>query len=104
MPEWWPALVFGWPGPLLAIALSATGLVRGSAAWLVAAALALAPFSFYLLLTPRFWWGACLPALPLIAAGALSRHARRAAWAPVLALLAVIVWLAGTVVSQPRPY
>ena len=104
MPEWWPAVVFGWPGPILAIALSVTGLVNGRAAWLVAAAAAMAPFSFYLLLTPRFWWCACLPALPLAAAGALSRRAPRAAWVPVLALIAVVSWIAALVIAQPRPY
>ena len=46
MPEWWPALVVGWPGPILATMLSAIGVVRGKAASLVAAAILLLPFLF----------------------------------------------------------
>lgn len=105
MPMWWPAVVFGWPGPILATVLSAIGIVRRRAAWLVAAALALIPFSFYLFLTPRFWWGVFLPVLPLVAARAVSRGANGLAWAPVLVLVALLLGFAWLVIvgQQPRP-
>jgi hypothetical protein len=88
-------MVFGWPGPILAIVLAIVGVARGRIGWLVAAAMVLAPFSFYLLLTPRFWWGVFLPVLPLTAAGAISRNAGGVAWAAALLLAAVVLGLAG---------
>ena len=104
MPMWWPMVVFGWPGPILAAIFSAIGIVRGRAAWLIAAAVVLAPFSFYLLLTPRFWWGVFLPVLPLIAARAISRGAKPVAWVAIVLLVAVLLRLAWGVITQPRPY
>ena len=104
MPTWWPLMVLGWPGPILATIFSAIGIVLRRVAWLVAAAVVLIPFSFYLLLTPRFWWCGFLPALPLIAARAISRGATRVAWVPVVLLVAVLLRLAWLVITQPRPY
>lgn len=97
MPTWWPAVVFGWPGPILAAIFSVIGLLRPSVAFLVAAAVVLVPFSFYLLLTPRFWWGAFLPALPLIAARAMARGAKRTGWISVLVLIVFVSGMAGFV-------
>jgi hypothetical protein len=94
---WWPALVFGWPGPILAIILSVTGIVRAKAAWLIAAAVVILPSSFYLGMNPRVQWGMALPLLPLMAAGAISRGARLIAWLSVLLLTAVILWIAAIV-------
>ena len=92
-------ILIPWLGPIRAIILSLVGLVQMRAAWLVAAAVVLVPLSFYLLLTPRFWYGAFLPALPLIAARAISRGATRAAWLPVLALASFVFGLAAMLVS-----
>lgn len=86
-------ILIPWLGPILAIALSLVGVVQSRPAWLVAATVFLVPFSLYLMLTPRFWYGAFLPALPLIAARAVSKGATRAAWLPVLALVAFVFWL-----------
>ena len=107
MPTWWPAVVFGWPGPILAIVCSIVGVIRRKPAWLVAAAVVLTPFSFYLLLTPRVWWGAFLPALPLTAAGATSRGAKGVAWAFVILLATVVLGLAGHLLfwhAERRPW
>ena len=104
MPMWWPLVVFGWPGPILATIFSVIGIVRGRVAWLVAAAVVLIPFSFYLVLNPSGWWGVVLPALPLIAARAISRGATRVAWVAVVLLVAVLLRLAWLVITQPRPY
>ena len=104
MPMWWPMVVFGWPGPILATIFSVIGIARDRVAWLVAAAVVLIPFSFYLLGTPRFWWCVFLPSLPLISARAISRGANRLAWVPVVLLVAVLLRLAWLVISQPRPY
>jgi hypothetical protein len=104
MPTWWPALVFGWPGPILAIIFAVNGLVRGKAAWLVAAAVVALPFSFYLVLNPGGQWGVLLPVLPLIGARAVSRGAKPTALVSVLLLAAVILGFAGVVITQPRPY
>jgi len=94
MLPWWPALVFGWPGPILATILSVIGIVRARAAWLLGAAVALVPFSFYLRGNTWFRWGILLPLLPLIAARALSRGSRRLAWLMVLLLTAALLGIA----------
>ena len=77
-----------------------TGVTRGKAALLVLAAVVLLPFSFYLLLTPRFPWGILLPLLPLISARATSRGATRIAWASVLMLAAAMLLIAGLIFSR----
>ena len=104
MPMWWPLVVFGWPGPILATIFSVIGIVRGRVAWLVAAAVVLIPFSFYVLLNPSGWWGVLRPVLPLAAARAISRGAKRVAWVAVVLLVAVLMRLAWLVITQPRPY
>ena len=98
----WAVAVFGWPGPILAIALSVAGVADARASLLVLAAIAISPFSFYLLLTPRFPWGIALPLLPLIAARAVSRDAERFAWAAVVSLAAILASIA-FLLYAPRP-
>jgi hypothetical protein len=68
---WWPALVFGWPGPILAVIFCVVGIVRTRVAWLIAAAVVIAPLSLYLAMNPRVQWGVALPLFPLIAAVAM---------------------------------
>ena len=107
MPEWWPAVVFGWPSPILATILCLVGLVRKKGGFLVAAAIVVAPFAFFLLGTPRFRYGGLLPVLPLIAATALQRGARVIAWVAVIAMVAfvsgVAVFLAVWRAQHPTP-
>jgi len=97
---WWPAVVFGWPGPILAILLSVVGVVRRKVPLLIVATVVVFPFSFYLLLTPRFPWGILLPVLPLIAARATSRGATRIAWVSVLLLAGTILLIAGLMYTR----
>ena len=98
--EWWPALVFGWPGPILAIIFCVFGIVRARVAWLLAAAVLIMPFSLYLGMNPRVQWGVALPLLPLIAAGATSRGNKPIAWLSLLLLTGMILWLASIVFSE----
>lgn len=93
---WWPALVFGWPGPILAIIFCVIGIIRARIAWLVAAAVAVAPFSLYIAMNPNAGWALALPLLPLVA-GAMSRGSRRMAWVPVVLLTAVVLWIAASI-------
>jgi hypothetical protein len=93
-------MVFGWSGPILATMLSVIGVVRRKVASLVAAAVLLLPFSFYLLSTPRFRWCALLPVLSLISAGATARGATRIAWLAVLLLLGTLVSIAGLIYTS----
>lgn len=97
---WWPALVFGWPGPILAVIFGVIGIVRAKVAWLIAAAVVLMPFSLYLGLNPRVPWGFALPVLPLIAARAISRGSKPIAWLSLLLLTGVILWLASIVFGE----
>jgi hypothetical protein len=92
------AVVFGWPGPILAIALAAIGARRGKAGWFAAAAILIAPFSFYLGLNPKTPLGFFLPLIPVLGAIAASRSAHRLAWLSVLILVAVLGGIAGAVV------
>jgi hypothetical protein len=100
---WWPALVFGWPGPILAVIFCVVGIVRAKVAWLIAAAVVLIPLSLYLGLNPRVQWGVALPVLPLIAAGAMSRGSKPIAWLSLLLLIGMLVWLASIVFGERLP-
>ena len=48
MPEWWPAVVFGWPAIVVSLLLAAAGIVLKKPLFLVVSALLAAPFSLYL--------------------------------------------------------
>ena len=48
MPEWWPAVVFGWPAIVVSLLLAAAGIVLKKPFLLVVSAVLVAPFSFYL--------------------------------------------------------
>jgi hypothetical protein len=97
---WWPALVFGWPGPILAVIFCVVGIVRAKVAWMIAAAVVLMPLSLYLGMNPRVQWGVALPVLPLIAAVAISRGSKPIAWLSLLLLTGMILWLAGIVFGE----
>ena len=93
----WPAVVFGWPGPILAILCILAAVVTRRAGLLIAAAVLALPFSLYLAATPRFeWWGLLLAALPLVAFFAV----RRRAWWGVAASLATFVGWIGWIAVQ----
>lgn len=97
---WWPALVFGWPGPILAVTFCVVGIVRAKVAWLIAAAVVITPLSLYLGMNPRVQWGIALPLFPLIAAGATSRGSKTIAWLSLLLLTGMILWLASIVFGE----
>ena len=48
MPEWWPAVVFGWPAVVVSLGVAATGIVLKKPVLLVVSAVLAAPFSYYL--------------------------------------------------------
>ena len=48
MPEWWPAVVFGWPAAVLSLLLAAAGIVLKKPFLLVVSAVLVAPFGYYL--------------------------------------------------------
>ncbi len=48
MPEWWPAVVFGWPAIVVSLLLAAAGIVLKKPLLLVVSAVLAAPFSLYL--------------------------------------------------------
>jgi hypothetical protein len=91
--EWWPAIVFGWPGPIVAICLSVIGVVAGKRGWLVAAAIALLPFALYLRANPRTRWLFLLPLVPFFGAIAIARRSFLLAWLSVLVLSALVTWV-----------
>jgi hypothetical protein len=48
MPEWWPAIVFGWPAVGVSLVLATAGIVLKKPFLLVVSAVLVAPFSLYL--------------------------------------------------------
>lgn len=48
MPEWWPAVVFGWPAVVVSVLLAAAGIVLRIPVLLLVSAVLAARFSYYL--------------------------------------------------------
>jgi hypothetical protein len=95
----WAAIVFGWPGALTSIVVSAVGLLirRGFLVW-VGACVGL-PFMFYMFLTPRFWWLAAIAAsCHFGAALAASRRSMLLGWLLFLPT-PLVTWHIAAVIS-----
>ena len=90
----WLVPVFGWPGPVIALVLCILGTVWLWPAVLVAAAVFVLPFSFYIGLHPGHGWAFLLPLLPLAGARALARGSTWLAWSSIALLAALLAWLA----------
>jgi hypothetical protein len=71
--SWWP-LLLGWPAIALSAWLAATGFVRRSEYWLLAAIVPIMPLGLYIFGSPLYWW---LPVLVLFFLLASSWHIRR---------------------------
>lgn len=101
MMNFWPAILFGWPAIITAIALSIAGVIRKKPAWFVVAVVLVIPFSFYLTGSPRFgWMGLTIPLLLVGAAISVRFGKPGMAWF-FLALLSLLCsWLAFIVLSQ----
>ena len=101
MLEMWPAILFGWPAIMVAIALSVMGIVRRRARWLVVAAVVTLPFSLYLSGSPAFGWlGLSIPLLLPAASIAIYHHHAKVAWFLLAPFVGVSGWLAIAVMSQ----
>ena len=48
MPEWWPAVIFGWPAIVVSLVLAAAGIVLKKPVLLVVSAVSATPLSYYL--------------------------------------------------------
>ena len=98
---WWPAVVFGWPAVLLALALSVIGIAKRMPLLLAAAAIIAAPFSLYLVGSPRIGWlGFGIPLL-LAAAGAAVHYRRpQIAWPLLVPVVALVGWVASLVIRE----
>ncbi len=48
MPEWWPAVAFGWPAVVVSLVLATAGIVLKKPFLLVVPAVLTAPLSYYL--------------------------------------------------------
>jgi hypothetical protein len=99
MPEWWPAVVFGWPAVVVSMGLAAVGVVLRTPALLVVSGVLAAPFSYYLS-GGESWVAVAGPAIPLtLVAGAyaVKRRLRWVAWCLLAPFLGVAIWLAVSV-------
>ncbi len=102
MPEWWPAVVFGWPAVVVSVVLAAAGIVFRKPALLVVSAVLAAPFSYYL--SGAESWvalaGAAIPITLVAGAYAVKRRLSWVAWCLLAPFVGVAIWLAVVVVSQ----
>ena len=102
MPEWWPAVVFGWPAAVVSLVLAAAGIVFRIPVLLLVSGVLAAPFSYYLS-GAESWAGLAGPAIPLtLVAGAyaVKRRLSWIAWCLWVAFVVVAVSLAVGVVDQ----
>ena len=96
----WPALL-GWPAIVLALALSAIGIMRRQSVWLFVGAGLLLPISIYLAGSPRFGWLSLAVPLLVVGAGvAVKQGLTKTALALHLPVVAVLGYLAMLVVTQ----
>ena len=85
----------------MAIVLSVVGIIKRSAAVLVASAVIAAPFSLYLGGTPRVGWlGFIMPVLLLGAGVAVHKRRIEIAWLLLVPVVAVVGWVASLVIEQ----
>ena len=99
--EMWPAILFGWPAILLALGLSATGILRGKPAWPIAGTILVLPVSFYLAGSPLFGWLAI--SLPLLLSGvsiAIYYRHPKVAWMLLAPVATTFAWLAVLVMNE----
>ena len=96
----WPVMVFGWPAVLLSLSLSKVGIVRSKPVLLLAGAMVLVPFSFYLSANPYTFWALFLPLLPLAASLGVARGYRKLSWFLLSLAVAILIWLAIVVVGS----
>ena len=102
MPEWWPAVVFGWPAVVVSLLLAAAGIVLKKPFLLVVSAVLAAPFSFYLS-GAQNWMAFAGPAILVsLLAGAytVKRGLLWVAWCSLALFASVALVLAVIVLQQ----
>ena len=102
MPEWWPAVVFGWPAVIVSVILAASGIVSRRPVLLLVSAVLAAPFSFYLSLGNNWFAtvGTVIPFTLLAGAYAVKRRRSWIAWCLLAPFVGVATWMAVIVISQ----
>jgi len=101
MPQWWPAIVFGWPAVIVTLLLSVTGIARKKPVLLVIATIVVTPFSFYLMGSPRFGLvGLAIPLLLVSSSIAVHRRHLVLAWMLLVPVVGVFSRLAMLVLRQ----
>ncbi len=96
MPEWWPALVFGWPPVVVSAVLAVTGTALRKPTLVLTSVVLLLPFSYYL--TGAENWmalaGLTAPITLVGSAYALNRRPSWVAWGLLAAFAAVLIAVA----------
>jgi hypothetical protein len=94
-------ILFGWPAVIAGLLLCAVGIWARRPVIVLAGAVLLAPFTFYLGATPRFRFLSPLLWLFLPAAAFLLRRGMiRLAWLFLLPFTVLAAWLAWAVLNQ----
>lgn len=97
----WPAILFGWPAIVVALALSVTGIVRRKPLLLLFAIILVGPISLYVTGSPRYWWlGLSVPLLLAGASIAIRFRQNTVAWSLVGPVFGIFSWLALAAITQ----
>jgi hypothetical protein len=102
MPEWWPAVVFGWPAVVVSLVAATAGIVLKKPFLLVVSAILAAPFSLYLSGAKNWMAFAGPTILTALLAGAytVKRGLLWVAWCMVALFASVALGLAVVVLQQ----
>jgi hypothetical protein len=101
MPDWWPAVVFGWPAIAVSMLLAVAGVAFRKPALLIVSCLVAVPFSYYLG-GAESWVALAGPATVLTLLGdayAVRRGHLRTAWYLLIPLGGFFAWLAFSVAN-----
>jgi len=102
IPQWWPVLVFGPPAVVVALILIFLGIHRKRGGWVLAGAVLILPFSYYLSGTnlPGSILAFAMPVLGLIASIAVRSERAGTAWASAGLIAALLTWFTGLILAR----
>ena len=102
MPDWWPAVVFGWPAIVLSLILAVTGTALGRPVLILVSIAPALPFSFYLAGAQNWmaFVGLFTPLALIGSAYSVSRKKLWISWGLLTCLVAVLVSIAVRIVLE----
>jgi hypothetical protein len=89
-----------WPGAIASVITAVVAVLRRSYIWMIVSTLCLAPFLFYLGMTPRFWYAPYFLLLHTFSCLHMRRGNPKVAIFALIPSLALLVFVASLVVTQ----